>query len=77
MFSKQRKRQAKLKVHWTPVMGFVASEYFKVCNLPLVRTGCAICLHSNGSKKYGFLFCRRTKLIITDYAKLIVNNYTK
>lgn len=58
-------------------MGFVANEYFEVCNVPLVRTGCAICLHSNGNRKHGFLFCHRTKLITTDIAKLMVTNYTK
>lgn len=66
-----------LKVHWIRVMGFVANGYLEVRNVPLVRTDCAICLHSKGSKKHGFLFCRRTKLIIADYAKLMVTNNTK
>lgn len=57
-------------------MGFVANEYFEACNVPLVRTGCAICLHSNGRKKCGLLFCHSTKLIIIDYAKLMITNYT-
>lgn len=37
-------------------MGFVVNEYFEACNVPLVRTGAAICLHSKGSKKYGSMF---------------------
>ena len=49
-----------------------------MCNvLPLVRTGHAICLHANGSKKYIFLFCPRIKLTICHCAKLMTTNYTR